>query len=225
MKTRSCILKCSAAALVGLAPLAYMAPAAAVEGYVTQRYNNDTPVRTRYGECVHDGYWQPGMRYADCEPAPIQPVATPAPAPVVQQPVVEAPAPAPVPHDVPIRLSSETFFAFDKAVLTPEGQAALDDITGRLAVTTFDTLTVVGHADRIGPAAYNQKLSERRARAMADYLVAKGVDAQQIETIGLGQQNPSAQCPGLRGARLISCLQPDRYAELTVSGTVHASAN
>jgi OOP family OmpA-OmpF porin len=222
MKSRLSVLKRSAAALIAFAPLAYLTPAAAVEGYVTSGQDPNQPVRTRYGECIHSYDYRPGMRFADCEPAPT-PVAAPAPkVEPAPAPVVEAPKP--IPQDVPFRLATETFFDFDKATLTPEGRAALDDVAARLAVSQYNRITVVGHTDRIGTVAYNQKLSERRAHAMADYLVAKGVEAQKIAASGLGERNPSAQCPGLRGAKLIACLQPDRFAELTTSGTVQQAS-
>jgi len=201
----------------------HVSSASAVDGYVTAGQDPEVPVRSRYGECVHDYGWQPGMRFADCEPAPVVPVAAPAPKP---EPVVEAPAPAPqpIPQNVPFRLATETFFDFDKSVLTPEGEAALDDVANRLAVSQYNTIAIVGHTDRIGTLQYNQKLSERRANAMRDYLVGKGVAAEKISASGLGETNPTAQCKNLRGARLISCLQPDRFAELTVSGSVQVSA-
>src|SRR5258708_23784823 len=90
-------LKLSAAA--ALLAIVHMAPAAAVEGYVTSRYDHQ-PVVNRYGECVHDYGWQPGMRFADCEPAPVQPVAAAAPqaAPEQEPPLAEAPAPVPAPQ-------------------------------------------------------------------------------------------------------------------------------
>lgn len=219
MKSGLFVLKCSAAALIGFAPALYTAPAAAADGYVTQRYG-DAPVRTRYGECVHDRGWQEGMRFADCEPAPVVPVAAPAPQ---VEPAAEAPAPAPAPEpivqNVPFRLATDTFFDFDKATLHPEGQAALDDVASRLAGSDYDSITIVGHADRIGTPQYNLGLSERRANAMRDYLVAKGIDAQKISASGVGSSEPTAQCPQLRGTRLVACLQPDRYAEVTVAGT------
>ena len=217
MKSRLSVFKGSAAALLAFAPLVYLTPAVAVEGYVTSGQDPEQPVRTRYGECVHDYGYQPGLRFADCEPAPA-PVA--APAPVLEKPaVVEAPAPQPIPQNVPFRIATETFFDFDKATLKPEGEAALDDVAGRLAVSQYDTISIVGHTDRIGTVAYNQKLSERRASAMREYLVAKGIPAEKIAASGLGEQNPSAECKGVRGAKLIACLQPDRYAEVSVSGT------
>src|SRR5712664_2849223 len=90
--------------LLGLAPALHLAPAAAVEGYVTDR--DGQPVRSGYGICVHDYDWRPGLRFADCEPAPAAPVVAPAPqaAPVEEPPLAEAPAPQPLPQEVPFRL-------------------------------------------------------------------------------------------------------------------------
>ena len=145
-----------------------------------------------------------GFRFADCEPAPVVEAPAPkvveAPAPVVEAP----PAPAPVPQNVPFRVSMDAFFDFDKATLRPEGKAALDELAHRLAVTQYDTLTIVGHADRIGPAAYNQKLSERRASAIRDYLVAQGIEAEKIAASGIGESEPTREL--LRRAR----QAPDR---------------
>ncbi|TMH30094.1 MAG: OmpA family protein [Betaproteobacteria bacterium] len=118
-----------------------------------------------------------------------------------------------------LRQPTDTFFNFDKAMLHPEGQAAFDDVSSRLAGSDYDSITIVGHADRIGTPQYNLGLSERRANAMRDYLVAKGIDAQKISASGVGSSEPTAQCPQLRGTRLVACLQPDRYAEVTVAGT------
>ena len=218
-------VKWSAVALLAFAPAMYMAPAAAVEGYVTSRHDHQ-PVRDGFGGCVHDYAWQPGMRFADCEPAPARPVAAaaPQPAPVQEAPVAEAPPPAPqaAARPVPFKLSVDALFDFDSATLKPQGRAALDALAGRIASSSYDNVVIVGHADRIGAANYNQKLSERRAQVMRDYLVAQGIDAQRIAPSGVGSSEPTTQgqCNGMRGARLIECLQPDRYAEVTVAGSV-----
>lgn len=163
-----------------------------------------------------------------CSNEPVKPVAAaaPAPAPVESPPAAPAPAPAapapvpqPVTRNVVFTVSMDTFFDFDKSALRPEGMAALDDLAKRLSVTNYDVLTIVGHADRIGAADYNQKLSERRALAMRDYLVAQGVSAQKISASGVGSTQPTAACPDLRGTALIDCLQPDRNAELNAAGS------
>ena len=215
-------LKFAVASLFCAAPLLFSAPvhAEGSVGYLTTSAGN--PVRSS-GECVHTSSWREGVRFADCEPAPVVEAPAPkvveAPAPAVEAPapVVEAP-PAPVPQNVPFRVSMDTFFAFDKATLRPEGKTALDELAQRLAVTQYDTLTIVGHADRIGPKAYNQKLSERRASAIRDYLVARGIDGQKIRTSGVGESQPVTSCHSVHGKRLIACLQADRYAELTATG-------
>lgn len=215
------------AALVCLAPIIYGAPvqAAGPDGYATDSAGN--PVRAYSGECWHTGFWQPGSRFADCEPAPA-PVVEAAPAKVVETaaPAVVAPAaaaepppPAPLPQNVPFRVSMDALFDFDQATLRAEGRAALDELADRLSVTQYDKLTIVGHADRIGPAAYNQTLSERRANAIREYLLLQGIDAGKISSWGVGESEPVTSCDGLRGKKLIACLQPDRSAQLTAVGS------
>ena len=72
--------------------------------------------------------------------------------------------------DVTIR----THFAFDSADLTAEDKAELDRVAARLTELEFVGGTATGHTDNVGDEAYNQKLSERRAQAVVDYLAAKG---------------------------------------------------
>src|SRR5258708_4447971 len=219
-------LKWSSVALLAMAPLVYVTPAAAVEGYVTSRYDLH-PVVNRYGECVHDYGGQPAMRFADCEAAPVQPVAAAAPqaAPEQEPPLAEAPPPAPQVAAVPVPylLSVDELFDFDSARLKPEGRATLDVLASEITSSGYDRVAIVGHADRIGPAQYNQQLSERRAQVLGEYLVSQGIDAQRIVATGVGSSAPvtaRADCAGARRPRLIPCLQPDRYADVTVGGTV-----
>ena len=150
----------------------------------------------------------------------------PVPAPVVQP----APAPAPVPPPPPapkpapqvqrITLDSKALFDFDKADLKPEGKAAIDSqIVGKIAqVQKLEVVLVTGHTDRLGSDAYNQKLSERRANTVRDYLVSKGVDKAKIETIGMGEKQPVVQCDQKDRKALIECLAPNRRVEVQVKG-------
>ena len=96
------------AALVCLAPIIYGAPvqAAGPDGYATDSAGN--PVRAYSGECWHTGFWQPGSRFADCEPAPASVVeAAPAKVLVTAAPaVVAAPAAAAEPPPRPARITS-----------------------------------------------------------------------------------------------------------------------
>ena len=74
-----------------------------------------------------------------------------------------------------------------------------------------------GYADRIGPEGYKQVLSQRRADAVRDYLIARGLVPSYIETAGLGSSDPVAECPKLRGAALVDCLAPNRRTEVEFS--------
>jgi OOP family OmpA-OmpF porin len=177
--------------------------------------------------CWRTGYWTPAMAIVECDPDLVpKPAAAPAPAPAVTPPPPPPPpAPAPAPGVQKITLATKALFDFDKAVLKPEGQAAIDrEVLSRLRdVTKLELVLVTGHTDRIGSQAYNQKLSERRANAVRDYLVSKGVAKDKIETLGMGktQPVPGVVCnqayPKERKA-LIECLAPNRRVEVEVKG-------
>jgi OOP family OmpA-OmpF porin len=86
----------------------------------------------------------------------------------------------------------------------------------------LEVIIAVGHADRFGSAAYNQKLSERRAEAVKNYLVAKGVEANRVYTEGKGSAQPvtnAEACKGAKSAKVVECLQPDRRVEVEIIGT------
>ena len=153
--------------------------------------------------------------------APLKVAEAPAPAPVAKPaPPPPPPAPAPAPQVQKITLDSKVLFDFDKAVLKPEGKAAIDSqVVGPLAkVQKLEVVLVTGHTDRLGSDAYNQKLSEGRADAVRDYLVSKGVAKDKIETIGMGEKQPVVQCDQKNRQQLIACLQPNRRVELQVKG-------
>lgn len=165
------------------------------------------------------------------EPAPAPaPVVAPAPAPA---PVVEpapAPAPAPVackPNVETITVGAEKLFGFDKSALKAEGKAELDAAAAKIkANPEIKAVIVTGHTDRIGSDAYNQKLSERRAKQVADYLVAQGVDSGLITASGKGESEPVVQCTGNKATKkLISCLQPNRRVEIRAEGTKESGCN
>jgi OOP family OmpA-OmpF porin len=185
-------------------------------GYLTT--SQGAPV-TASGECVHTGEWTQGMRFANCEPQPVR--AEVAPAPVQAPAVVEEVVVVREAITMPFTLSLDTLFDFDSATLKADADAALDALAQQIGRADYQKVDIVGHADRIGAPLYNQRLSERRAQAVRAYLAAHGVDESKISFSGVGSSDPAtgAQCNGLRGARLIACLQPDRFAEVTVAGT------
>jgi OOP family OmpA-OmpF porin len=87
-------------------------------------------------------------------------------------------------------------------------------------VQKLELVLVTGHTDPIGTQAYNQKLSERRADAVRNYLVSKGVAKDKIETLGMGktQPIPGVVCNQKNMKEKIACFAPDRRVEVEVKG-------
>jgi len=81
-------------------------------------------------------------------------------------------------------------FAFDKAELRPEDRELLSRVAGILSTATDYTISVNGHTDDVGSEEYNQKLSERRAQAVYDYLVEAGLSADIMSVEGHGKSLP-----------------------------------
>jgi OmpA-OmpF porin, OOP family len=194
-------------------------------GYVSD--SSATIWKSPYGLCWKTTDWTPEKAMPPCDS--VQMVSAPPPPPVVTvpppTPIAAAPvAPAPVIEKVP--LASDVLFEFDKAQLRPEGQGKLDELAGRLKDAQVESVLAVGHADRIGPNQYNEKLSAERAEAVKQYLAQKGIEQQRVRSEGRGENQPVTgdQCKGQKGAKLISCLQPDRRVEIEVRGTREVAA-
>ena len=177
--------------------------------------------------CYRTGYWTPAMATIQCDPDLVPKPKPPAPAPVAAptpppKPAPTPPKPAPAPQVQKITLASKALFDFDKYALKPEGKAAIDtEIIAKLnQVQKLELVLVTGHTDRIGTQQYNQKLSERRADAVRDYLVSKGVPKDKIETLGMGktQPLPNVKCEQKNFKELIACLAPNRRVEVEVKG-------
>ena len=81
-------------------------------------------------------------------------------------------------------------FEFDKAELRPEDRELLSKVAGILMTSKDYMLSVNGHSDDVGTAEYNQKLSERRAQAVRDYLVKAGISADILSVEGHGKSLP-----------------------------------
>lgn len=178
------------------------------------------------GQCWHNGAWTSALAVTPCDAVIVAagPVTVPpAPAPAAPTPPAAVATPVLIPLPAQrLNFSADALFAFDKSVLGPNGMTMLDGLAVELNGSTFDAIHVRGYTDRIGSKAYNQKLSLRRATAVTDYLVSKGVAPASIQAYGEGESNPLTtlgECPGGKRAVLIECLQRDRRVEVDVQGT------
>jgi outer membrane protein OmpA-like peptidoglycan-associated protein len=92
-------------------------------------------------------------------------------------------------------LEPVVYFGFDSAVLAPSGAVSLRQVVDHFRGEGYSRLVVVGHADAAGPAGYNEVLSERRARAVADQLRRFGVDPVVVRAEGVGESEPAVPTP------------------------------
>ena len=81
-------------------------------------------------------------------------------------------------------------FDFDKSAIRPGNREVLSRMAGVLMTLQGYQIYVYGYTDNVGAEEYNQKLSERRAAAVRDYLVQSGVDPKIIEAKGYGKSDP-----------------------------------
>ena len=154
---------------------------------------------------------------AEEKPAPVKgpvaapPVATPTP----------APAPAPKAEEP---LTATVLFDYDSSVLQTGEAARLDELAGKAKGRASDPVDAAGHADRIGSDAYNMGLSRKRAEAVRDHLVGKGIEAGRVRVEAKGESEAAtgAACKSMgpesrSNRKLIECLQRDRRVEVTLA--------
>ena len=190
---KSALLQALLAAAIGLTA---SAAGAQTPGYVTSP--DGKVVKDPFGLCWRTGYFTPSMAIAECDPDLVpKPAPAPAPAPKAAAPApapVAAPAPAPAakPMTEKVSFAADAFFDFDKDTLKPEGMAKLDKLAADVKGINLEVIIATGHTDSVGTDAYNQKLSVRRANAVKNYLVSKGVDANRVYAEGKGESKPVA---------------------------------
>ena len=85
-------------------------------------------------------------------------------------------------------------FEFDKAELTPDGEARLQAyrVEAEANFNRADKIKITGYTDNVGTPEYNTQLSQKRAESVRDYLVSIGVDANKMEVNAGGEANPIA---------------------------------
>jgi len=124
-----------------------------------------------------------GLMSTDREgPCTPQPQYTEPAAPVmVEKLAVQAPAPT---------INIKVFFEFDSAILKPEAMDVLDNLGEALTYGELNNyrFQIAGHTDAVGTDAYNQKLSQQRAKSVLDYLITTfGIDGTRVDAVGFGE--------------------------------------
>ena len=159
------------------------------EGYLTDSAGD--VVRMGSGECAHSGSWnKEDASLVGCDDV-----------------VLDAPAEVVIGQGTgqfaEITIPAASMFAFDKADLSDEGKAVIDEYRMSLGpeLTNAYLVLVVGHTDTSGDKTYNKQLSLRRAESVTDYLVSTGVDADKIRGIGRGSREPLVSNDTLEGRK------------------------
>lgn len=182
---------------------------------------DDTPLAT--------GAW---WRTTDCAALANPPVTAAAAASPPPHATVAPPTPLPAPLAVvtPNAASAPktgapvaVLFSFNGSGaqdILPQGREEIAQLARDMAhMKTLDSITVTGHSDRLGNAAYNQALSQARAETARKLLAKNGIDVRKVKTTGRGMQNPLVNCDGKQATpSLVQCLQPNRRVEIEVQG-------
>lgn len=118
-----------------------------------------------------------------------------------------------------ITMTGQTAFDFDSTTIKPGFYTTMDKIANILVRYGKTQLTIVGHTDNVGSNQYNQTLSERRAKAVNDYLLNKGVLVQRLVFLGRGETSPRASNATEEGRRL------NRRVEIIIEPIVAETQN
>jgi OOP family OmpA-OmpF porin len=141
--------------------------------------------------------------------------------PVAVQPAAPKPEPAPRAGEP---VTATVLFDYDSSTLRQGEAAKLDEIAGKAKGRASDRLDAVGHADRIGSDSYNMDLSRRRAEAVRNHLVSKGIEAGRVRTEAKGESEAATgtACQNMgpesrSNRKLVECLQRDRRVEVRLA--------
>ena len=185
-------------------------------GYLTD--SRGVAVRSGFGLCWHTGFGPAPATPNECDPGPTPVKVAQTVEPATKVPPVVTPKPA----SAKVTMDADTLFDFNKYFLRPAGRDALDAFVSSIKDISPEVILAVGHADRFGTDAYNQRLSEQRAESVKAYLQSKGIDPARIKIEGRGETQPvtkPGECAGAKSAKVIACLQPDRRVEVQIVGT------
>ena len=113
---------------------------------------------------------------------------------------------------IQVTFESGLLYDFDSDIVRAEARKNLRTLASSLDKYPGSDILIVGHTDQVGPASYNQSLSERRASAAADYLVLQGVSRDRLSTRGMGETEPIADNTTERGRELNRRVEVAIYA-------------
>ncbi len=116
-------------------------------------------------------------------------------------------------QDFVVNVGDRVFFEIDSSELTPQARGTLEKQAQWLQNYRTYAFTIEGHADERGTREYNIALGARRAQAVRDYLVARGVEASRMRTVSYGKERPVAVCND------ISCWSQNRRAVTVLGAT------
>jgi peptidoglycan-associated lipoprotein len=133
------------------------------------------------------------MAVAACATNPFAPEPPPPPPPPMAAPGV---APGTT-QDFLLNVGDRVFFDDKSAALKDNAMATLNKQANWLSRYQMFDVTVEGHADERGNAAFNMKLSQTRANAVRDYLVSKGIESARLRSVGRGREMRAARCDNL----------------------------
>ena len=102
----------------------------------------------------------------------------------------------------PLEQTLKLLFDFDSAELRPESITELERVVTFMGDVPFAAALIEGHTDSVGSADYNLRLSERRAKAVFDYLTSRGVDPSRLSSVGKGLTAPIADNATAEGRQL-----------------------
>lgn len=106
------------------------------------------------------------------------------------------------PEAPPLISFDDVLFDFDRSTLRPEANVILEPLLAMMQADTGMSIDIEGHTDWVGSHAYNEGLSQRRAQAVVEWLVARGIARERIGAIGRGETEPVATNETTAGRQL-----------------------
>ena len=119
--------------------------------------------------------------------------------------------------EISVRLTNDILFDTDSYALRGSSRDTLDDLAANFRQYPDNRIVVEGHTDSTGSDAYNQRLSENRAAAVADYLIDGGVSSSKIIVYGFGEARPKSTNETAEGRQM------NRRVEIHIQAPQQAS--